>query len=410
MQSDTARFVRRVAPETNPYRSIQLLAWTALLVSLTIFIALVVFMPRGAGALLGLVQETRGSRAEVLEGTVLFQPPAAATWQQLASTTDLPEGTRIRTDDRSRVLITLADSSKLLLFNRTDLALQTMQFGRFNQRTQDSVIRLFGGQVRLGVSRHPHTPEREITVLVDDVRLDLAEGSHLIERSTSGPSHVAVRYGQATVWDGDRSVQLTSRSRAEFGSASGLVGPLPIEKDLISDPLFATGIDSGPWQSFTDTEAGIQGRIETSRSSLRFVRLGDGTPVDRHGESGITQALNIDARDLMMLRLRMEVRTDHQSLSGGGTAGTEYPLMVRLIYLDDDGSEQIWGLGFYYQNDAGLSVKLGQQVSRGQWVTLQIDDLLSALQPAPVQLRRVEVLGSGWEYDASIRRIEMTGH
>ena len=106
MQSDTARFVRRVAPETNPYRSIQLLAWTALLVSLAIFIALVVFMPRGAGALLGLVQEARGSRAEVLEGTVLFQPPAAATWQQLASTTDLPEGTRIRTDDRSRVLIT----------------------------------------------------------------------------------------------------------------------------------------------------------------------------------------------------------------------------------------------------------------------------------------------------------------
>ena len=132
--------------------------------------------------------------------------------------------------------------------------------------------------------------------------------------------------------------------------------------------------------------------------------------MDRHGESGVTQDLNIDARDFITLQLRLEVRTDHQSLSGGGTAGTEYPLMVRLIYLDNEGSEQIWGRGFYYQNDAGLSVKLGQQVPSGQWISHEVKDLLATLQPPPVQFRRIEVLGSGWEYDSSIRRIEMTGH
>ncbi len=410
MQADTARVTRRATPETNKYRGIQLLAWAALLISLTAFVALVVLVPRSVTAVLDLVQEARGSRAEVIEGTVLYQPPAAATWQQLATTADLPEGTRLRTDDRSRVLVTLADGSTLLLFNETELALQTMQLGRFNQRSQDSVIRLFTGQVRIGVSRHPHMPNRQITVLVDETSLDLTEGSYLVQRGFGGTGQMAVRSGQAIVWAGDRSVQITSQYRAEFGPPTGTIGPLPIDRDLIGDPLFATELDNGPWQSFIETEAGIEGLVEPGSGTLRFVRLGHGASVDRHGESGVTQTLNIDARDLVALRLRLEVRTDHQSLSGGGTAGTEYPLMVRLIYLDDDGSEQIWGKGFYYQNDTSLSVNLGQQVPRGEWVTLEVDDLLGALQPPPVQLRRIEVLGSGWEYDSTIRRIEITGH
>lgn len=410
MRTDTEIATPRAAPETEAYRGMQRLAWVALVVSLIVFVALVVFVPRGIGAALGLVQEARGSRALVLEGTVLVQPPAAATWRQLAASADLPEGTRLRTDDRSRLLISLPDGSTLLLFNDTELALQRMQFGRFNERSQDSVLRLFTGQVRIGVSRHPHLPNREITILVDDGRLDLGEGSYLVERPVEGPNQVAVRVGEAQVSLGSRSLRLTSQSRAEFNLASGLIGPLPVERDLIQDSLFATDIGNGPWWSFFDTEAGPAGRVEVSDGTLRFVRLSDGAPIDRHGESGVMQLLDIDTRDLMTLRLRLEARTDAQSLSGGGTAGTEYPLMVRLVYVDDQGGEQIWGAGFYYQNDDGLSVKLGRQVLQGQWTTLEVDDLLGALQPPPVKLRRIELLGSGWEYDSSIRRIEITGH
>ncbi len=410
MRTDTEIATPRADPETESYRGMQRLAWVALVASLIVFVALVVFVPRGIGAALGLVQEARGSRALVLEGTVLVQPPAAATWRQLAATADLPEGTRLRTDDRSRLLISLPDGSTLLLFNETELALQRMQFGRFNERSQDSVLRLFTGQVRVGVSRHPHIPDREITVLVDDGRLDLAEGSYLVERPVEGPNQVAVRVGEAKVSLGPRSLRLTSQSRAEFNMASGLIGPLPVERDLIQDSLFATDIGNGPWWSFFDTEAGPAGRVEVSDGTLRFVRANGGTPIDRHGESGVMQLLDIDTRDLMTLRLRLEARTDAQSLSGGGTAGTEYPLMVRLVYVDEQGSEQIWGAGFYHQNDDGLSVKLGQLVPRGQWTTLEVDDLLGALQPPPVKLRRIELLGSGWEYDSSIRRVEITGH
>ena len=397
-------------PENEKHQGIQTLAWIALVLSLIVFLASVVLAPRGIEAVLSLVQEPRGSQAKVLEGTVLYQPPAGPTWQQLAAMSELSQGTRLRTDDRSRVLVTLPDGSTLLLFNDTELALQTMQFGRFNQQSQDSVIRLFTGKVRIGVSQHPFMPGRQIAILVDDVRLDLGAGSHLVERIGDGTGHLAVRAGQATIWSGDRSIHLSTQTRAEFGTAGGSLGPLPIERDLVQDPLFASEGNDSPWQVFVDTEAGIQGQVEITDGVLRFVRRSDGATVDRHGESGVTQDLNIDARDFITLQLRLEVRTDHQSLSGGGTAGTEYPLMVRLIYLDNEGSEQIWGRGFYYQNDAGLSVKLGQQVPSGQWISHEVKDLLATLQPPPVQFRRIEVLGSGWEYDSSIRRIEMTGH
>lgn len=410
MRTETEIASSQATPETETYRGMQRLAWVALVMSFVVLVALAVFVPRGIGAALSLVQEARGSQAVVLEGTVLFQPPAAATWRQLAPTADLPEGTRLRTDDRSRVLVSLPDGSTLLLFNETELALQRMQFGRFNERSQDSVVRLFTGHVRIGVSRHPRIPDRAITVLVDDGRLDLAEGSYLVERPVEGPNRVAVRVGVASVSLGPRSLRLTSQSRAEFSMASGLVGPLPIERDLIQDSLFATDIGNGPWWSFFDTEAGPAGRVEVFDGTLRFVRSSEGAPVDRHGEGGVMQLLDIDTRDLMTLRLRVEARTDAQSLSGGGTAGTEYPLMVRLVYVDDQGGEQIWGAGFYHQNDDGLSVKLGQQVPQGQWTTLEVDDLLGALQPPPVKLRRIELLGSGWEYDSSIRRVEITGH
>ena len=410
MRTDTDIATQQATPETETYRGMQMLAWVVLVVALMAFVALVVFVPRGISAALGLVQEARDSQAVVLEGTVLYQPPAAATWRELAPTADLSEGTRLRTDDRSRALVSLPDGSTLLLFNETELALQRMQFGRFNEESQDSVLRLFTGQVRIGVSQHPHISDRQITVLVDDGRLDLAEGSYLVERPAEGPSHVAVRVGQATVSLGNRLIRLTSQSRAEFSIASGLVGPLPSERDLIEDSLFASDIGNGPWWGFFDTEAGPAGRVEVNDGTLRFVRLGDGTPIDRHGESGVMQLLDIDTRDLMTLSLRLEARTDAQSLSGGGTAGTEYPLMVRLVYADDQGSEQIWGAGFYFQNDEGLSVKLGQLVPRSQWTTLEVDDLLGALQPSPVKLLRIELLGSGWEYDSSIRRVEITGH
>ncbi|MBM4436652.1 MAG: FecR domain-containing protein, partial [Actinobacteria bacterium] len=218
---------------TDAYRSTQALAWTALLSAAALFVLLAIFLPRGIGALLSGVQESRPALAEVIEGTVLYQPPAAAMWQRLPNAVDLPEGTRVRTDERSRVFLTLSDGSTLLVYPNTELALQRTAIGRFNVQAQETVLRLFGGRVHVAVARHPALAERAITLLANDARLDLPEGSYQVEIERDGTTDVGVRMGAATLWKGSRAMVVTAGLRARLGPRVPIEGPLPAERPLL---------------------------------------------------------------------------------------------------------------------------------------------------------------------------------
>ena len=396
------------APERH--RGMQVLAWLSLLVALGLLIAATVYVPHAIGAMLGGVSESRPTSTAVLEGTVLVQPPATATWQGLATRADLAEGTRLRTDDRSRAFLRTREGSTVLLYNDTELAVQRMRYGRFNPALQDSVLRLFNGRVQIGVAQHPAAPERRITLLAAEGRLDLGEGTYRVEIEADGAVHLSVRQGTALVWLGSRVMEAPAGRRVVLQPDGSILGPLPRERDLLRDPLLEHLTDGTAWTAFVVTEAGTSGTVTPRSDAVWFQRQTSDGSTDRHGESGIVQDLDRDVRDYVNLSLRADVRTDRQTLSGGGTAGTEYPLMLRLTYLDAEGREQIWATGFYHQNDAGLSVKLGRQIPPGEWITFDHPTLLQEIRPAPVRLRRLEVLGSGWEYRSAIRRVELTGY
>lgn len=405
-----ARVPRVISTTRERHRGMHALAWTSLFVALGFLIAAIVLVPRGVGALFSGVSESRSTTAEVLEGTVLIQPPATATWQSLDDWVDLPEGTRLRTDDRARAFLRTPDSSTVLLYNNTELGLQRMQFGRFNPSLQDSVLRLFGGRIQIGVALHPMEPKRRISVLAGEGRVSLGEGSYQIDMDSEGITHVSVKRGTASVWSGNRVLEVPAGLRAILSPTSEIVGPLPMERDLLHDPLLKQGITDSPWSTFAVTEAGTQGTATKTSDGIRFMRTTPDGGTDRHGESGIVQELDRDIRGYSTLRLRVEVRVKLQSLSGGGTAGTEYPLMLRLTYVDTNRREQIWATGFYYQNDTGLSVKMGREIPPDTWITFENPTLLQEIRPTPVHLRRIEVLGSGWEYISDVRRVELTGY
>ena len=388
----------------------QVFGWVSLLVALALLIVAVMYVPRGVGALFSGVSESRPTTATVLEGTVLVQPPATATWQGMASRADLAEGARLLTDDRSRAFLRTREGSTVLLYNDTELAVQRMQYGRFNPALQDTVLRLFQGRVQIGVAQHPAAPERRISILAGEGRLDLREGAYRIEMDLDGAVHLSVRQGDALVWLGSRVMQAPAGRRVVLAPDGIITGPLPLERDLLRDPLLERLADGSAWSAFVVTEAGTAGTVNPRSDGVWFERQTPDGNTDRHGESGIVQDLDRDVRDYVNFTLRADVRADHQSLSGGGTAGTEYPLMLRLTYLDADGREQIWTAGFYHQNDAGLSVKLGREIPAGEWITFDHPTLLQEIRPAPVRLRRLEVLGSGWEYQSAVRRVELTGY
>ena len=409
----TTRVTRRprvISTTRERHRGIYVLAWTSMFVALGLLIAAIVLVPRGIGALFSGVSESRPTSAEVLEGTVLIQPPATATWQSMDDQTYLAEGTRLRTDDRARAFLRTPDSSTVLLYNNTELGVQRMQFGRFNPSLQDSVLRLFGGRVQIGVALHPMSPKRRISVLAGEGRVSLGEGSYQIDIDSEGMIHVSVKRGNASVWSGNRVLEIPAGLRAILNPTSEIVGPLPTERDLLQDPLLEQDLADSPWSAFVVTEAGAQGTATKTSEGIRFKRMTQDGRTDRHGESGIVQELDRDIRGYSNLRLRADVRVDFQSLSGGGTAGTEYPLMLRLTYIDANRREQIWATGFYYQNDSGLSVMMGREIPPASWITFENPTLLQEIRPTPVHLRRIEVLGSGWEYLSEVRRVELTGY
>ena len=241
-------------------------------------------------------------------------------------------------------------------------------------------------------------------------RLDLGTGTYRIEMEADGAVHLSVRHGTALVWLGSRVLEAPAGRRVVLQPDESILGPLPLERDLLRDPLLERLIDGTAWTAFVVTEAGTSGTVTPQSTAVWFERQTLDGSTDRHGESGIVQDLDRDVRDYVNLSLRADVRTDRQTLSGGGTAGTEYPLMLRLTYLDAEGREQIWATGFYHQNDAGLSIKLGRHIPPGEWITFDHPTLLQEIRPAPVRLRRLEVLGSGWEYRSAIRRVELTGY
>ncbi len=399
-----------VIPARERQRGMQVFAWVSLVVALGLLILAILYLPRAVGAIFSGVSESRSVSAIVLEGTVLIQPPATATWQGLTAQADLAEGTRLRTDDRARAFLRTQEGSTVLLYNDTELAVQRMRYGRFNPALQDTVLRIFNGRVQVGVALHPAAPERRISVLAGEGRLDLGEGSFRIETEQDGAVHLSVRQGTALVWLGSHVMEASAGWRVVLKPDQTIAGPLPLARDLLQDPLLERLADGSAWSQFVVTEAGVPGTVNPQPEGVWFERQTPDGSTDRHGESGIVQDLDRDVSDYVNLRLRADVRTDSQTLSGGGTAGTEYPLMLRLTYMDAEGREQIWTTGFYHQNDAGLSVKLGQNIAAGEWITFDNPTLLQEIRPAPVRLLRLEVLGSGWEYRSAVRRVELTGY
>ena len=398
------------APPRERHAGVQAFAWVSLFLAVGLLAAAMIYVPRGVAALFSGVSESSPISATVLEGTVLVQPPATATWQGMTSRAELAEGTRLLTDDRSRAFLRTREGSTVLLYNDTSLAVQRMQYGRFNPALQDSVLRLFQGRVQIGVALHPAAPDRRISLLAGQGRFDLSTGTYRIEMEPDGAVHLSVRQGAALVWLGSRVLEAPAGRRVVLTPAETIAGPLPLQRDLVRDPLLERLADASAWTAFVVTEAGTPGAVNLRPDGVWFERETADGATDRHGESGIVQELDRDVRDYVNLRLRADVRADFQSLSGGGTAGTEYPLMLRLTYLDADGREQIWSAGFYHQNDAGLSVKLGRNIPAGEWITFDHPTLLQEIRPAPVHLRRIEVLGSGWEYRSAVRRVELTGY
>ena len=407
----------------DAFRKTRYATWAFLLGAFSVFVLAVLLLPSWIASALGSITVAADLRAEPIEGTVLLQGPNDIAWKQLRDPTSIPPGSKISTDRTSRAFLELFDGSTVYLHNDTEVLIEKSARGWLRGEVKQIGIRIYRGRAVFGVASTGDESQRGFSLKAHDGNLQFVEGSYLVEMLPEDTVEVLVRSGEAVLFNGNDLAKAGFGGRGGFSADLPPNGDLPPMSPILGDLALESSDSAAPWRSFVVTEAGIDGQVlesatesgadgsgsNVANAEYRFIRRAAGEQVNRHGEAGIAQIANRDIRDYSILHVRAQVKVNFQSLSGGGSAGTEYPIMLKIYYVDSAGQDQIWYHGFYHQNDDGFSVAGASPVPREEWVTYDNPNLLQVINPAPVFIRRVEVLGSGWEFDSWVREISLEG-
>lgn len=398
---------------SNPQR----LAWSVLIAAFLLLVALSIGIPLGVRWYVNQATVARTASVEAIVPTIVVELPGLSTDVAVTSRRDnIPEGASIQTDRTSQGILTLfedADGEIVLgtvqLFASTRVELVEMRTPRF--ASSDAGVRIVL-EVKSGSARIAATPSGRFPLYLE-VRtpqgiLSLSDASVLVEAGNQ-ETEISVRYGEVTVHSGGVSIQVGQRQRTSLRLGQPPTPPVAATRDLIVNGNFTEPLSTG-WQVdierlSEDVQEGTATIVRSGgRPAVMFSRMG---AEGEHNAVAIVQKIDRDARDFVSLRLRMDVRLMYQSLSGGGLQSSEFPVMVRLDYIDVNGNPQHWVRGFYYRNPDNLPVLYyGIQIPHETWYPYESGNLLEELVNArPARIISLKVYASGWNYQSMVAEV-----
>ncbi len=402
--------VRGLKPET--------VAWAVLWAAFGVYILLCAGTILAARWFVQSATVVQEAQLTVTGGTVAVRPVSQGglDWVVAPPQATLGESDQIRTDEGSGAFIRLPDGSTVSVLPGTELTLSQLRRFRFGEPGYLLAITIRSGRIVLGVA-HPSGRPTEFRVLDGNTEIRFAEGNYAVRKEADRLDVRVRQLGSAVVRSGPSQVSLGSLQRAVV--YQGMVeGPLPPEEDLMKAGDFSQGLDDQAWQPVIEDACRaaptVENRLEPVRfdgaQAVRFFRQNsEGTPCQMF----LHQEINRDVADLLSLRLEVEFRIERQSLSGGGYLGSEYPVQIRMLYRGVDGGERLWVRGFYIQNVEGRRTDHGVKVEGGRWVRYSVPDAedpsLLTLAGGVRYIRWIEVMASGHDFEAYVRRISLLG-
>ncbi|MCS6802240.1 MAG: FecR domain-containing protein [Chloroflexota bacterium] len=347
----------------------------------------------------------------VIGGTITRQSAGSTSWVVVNEDAILREHDRIQTDRVGRALVSLFDGSTVLILPESEIQLSRLQVSVFAPKTNYVSVRVNRGKAVIAVARPPEG-RTEFTLLIPQGRAVLLEGSYSVVVGEP-ESEIKVRErGHAFVTAGGRTVELRERFATSVGRMPS--DPRPAATDLIRNGTFTEGFTG--WQREPDqtyclenTPAPAQVQLTTDAAgqpAVRFVRTGSQATAC---EVFLRQEINRDVSEFWTLRLSVEINVISQSLGGGGSLGSEYPMMIRLRYRSAEGLENLVVQGFYVENPTRSRVDYGVPVRAGVWETIGYEQDLMSRVPTPRQILYLEVVAGGHDYESYIRRVSLVG-
>jgi hypothetical protein len=392
-------------------------AWVVVWSAFAVFCLLVVFVPLAVRNTLLYGTKARSATLTVLEGTVRVANSSgrldALTKNQKAS---IEEGSVIKLDDYSSADLSFFDGSSVHLRPGCDVTVERCQSPRFGMGVRPNTIwlRVDLGRVRVVTSGPSRRTGQDFRIKLPYLGAEMVvkgDGTFGAEVQTDVADMFAST-GSAIVGANGKSVQIIAPERTTVERGGQPSAPIATGRELVLNGDFRLPLPGG-WRMDND-QGGDGGDIngqwfwttEDGSPAVRFYRTGN---TQDHCETYIEQVINRDLPDpVTSLTVGATVKLLNQSLSGGGSQASEYPLMIRIKYRDQYGSENQWVHGFYYTKKDTDPTANGEQIPKDTWWPYESENLLATLDPKPVTILSVRVYASGWDYDSLIRRISVT--
>jgi hypothetical protein len=387
-------------------------AWLLLGLAFVTFCALLVSAGKFVVEYVRTAEVDQSARVTSSRGVVVVVSPGSAEQALLGSRSELGVGTVVNIDRTS------VSSAELQLFDRTRLKvmagatveLTRMEVGRFINQ-QWVVLDQTAGPIQ-------YQTASPIEVRVPSGLVHLGANGDYTIWIDGETTRVLVYDGEARVTGTGAPVLVTERQRGEIDR----LGQVRVEgrsMSLLPNGAFVNRADGWQPHDHPNSPLDVNGarfwvsgpdQLGPSSNALRVVRE---TSKKEHGETGLKHKLEYDVSGFRHLYLRAWVRVDYAELSGGGQLGSEYPMMLQVVYEGPAESSYIpWLVGFYYSNPENRPVPPGRAVEwpHGVWQHYEVDLKQTADESnVPYTLRELAVMGQGHSYDARIAGIQLVG-
>ncbi len=386
------------------------IAWTVLLTSFALFLALVIGIPLGLRAYRLHATQPLYLIIRPTQGTLALQPgPRSQTLLVKQGYEGLPKDSVVELgSEQSAVLMAYVQEgaarplATLRLYGPLKLTLSEAERPRFASSPDAVHLHLEVAYGRLTLIADPQQHPLELNITTPQGTAQLENGTALLSVSSQS-TRLDVYSGGAVVSTRNALQPLSAGARAILNQ-NAHISTENLGVNLARNGDFTAAF--GDWEAYTrrvepSGAGGATLSVNTPRATLRVWRAASGV-----AESGLTQPLNGHSTALATdIQLKALVRIAQQEIPVCGPKGDRCPLTLRLYYRDVHDVAHVWEQGFYAVGGESpkscLTCELPNElraIPLGEWVFYESPDLLR-LTPAPAYLDALEIAAGGSRFE-----------